>query len=302
LPFNCQTPTSDSPVFLRVVAELVSPTAPANAPPLYFSQDYAVDEIGDPNSSNYPNKVYFAADAPPYNLSNKNSIYAPNVDPYSGDITDPEITLMGGLSYGGSYSGTRSSPLGAVASRTLTFYNNSSVTVNPRDNNYNYPVVFQAGSAVQIQGTLDVAAGNTLYITTDLGVISEAVATARTPCVIPGPLTGNLATFYPQCGYDANATSRVLSTLSSSASANRELVVFPNPASTSATAQLTVDSDECIERIELVSISGQVSWYQAYSCTHKIIADVPISGLVKGLYILQAKTDKHVYSTKLSVE
>lgn len=299
MPFNALKETADSPVFLRVIAELVKTGAPATAVPLLFSQDYAVDLIDDSQAATYQDHTYGVSEQPPYRL------YYQSYFGLGQTLTSPyEATVIktGQLEYSYIFNPNNNNHNLEVANSLLTFDSNSNVNVTSGGYSVypNYPVVFRANSEVQIMGALSADPGNELVITTDLASLSTTVEYSR--------CTPSNSWYIPQfgiysqpCNYNLDA-ARILSNASAASIEVPKLTVYPNPASGNTVAQLKVPQDECIEHLTLYGMNGTTSWEKAYSCNHDLKVDVPLTKLPSGIYVLVASTTKGTYTTKIIVE
>lgn len=291
IPFNTSLPTNDYPIFVRVVAELQQISNPTG-PHTFFSQDYAPTYIDDSHASdwNLPSNVAWEADKiPPFHIF--------NVYPAPASYYAPDVVKDGNASYGVQQAS------GEIANNTLLFTNTSNISVISSSNTT--PILFHAASSIGIEGNLIVPAGVEFAISTDFkSVYPQPAMYQPYDCSYPA---SSYAVYTPQCGYDSDAirksnpSTQVIAP-DVIAEVLNTLTVSPNPASNSTLVQLKVPTDECIQQVELVGVTGQVKWRKQYDCTHAIATDIPLSTLPTALYVVRVTTSSKVYTCKLAVE
>lgn len=297
IPYNCPAPTSASPVYIRVVAELTPVNGSAKNASTYFSQDYYPEVQSTQEITTYGNGAYgpnqpFLLDALPPDYTQLAAGYSyPESDYYYPNrLYNQTITKNGQL----TYDNNRKSE---IANSTLLFAQGSTTTVLPTTaSNPLVPVLFHASKSIGIEGELAVGPGTELAISTEYVSLG---ATGQYACAF-SPSQYEVAN--QQCSPNTTANRFASVNVSIDEPVLYHLVVYPNPATNSTLLKLNVANDDCIQQVDLIDVTGHVLWQRLFSCTHSIEETVPLNGLPAGIYIVRAITSNKVYISKLTVE
>jgi hypothetical protein len=297
IPYNCPAPTNDSPLYIRVVAELTAVDGSSGGASTYFSQDYYPETQSSEEIKAYGNGMYgsnqpFPLDALPPDYTQLAAGYAyPASDYYYPTrLYNQDIIKDGQLTYDDNHKSE-------IANRTLLFAQGSNTSVKATSaSNPLIPVLFHASKSIGIEGQLSVEPGSVLVISTEYASLG---ATGQYTCAFS---PSQYAVANQQCS--PNTTANRISDVNAATDSPvfSQLVAYPNPATNSTLIKLNVTNDDCIQQVDLLGVTGHTLWQKSFSCTHSLQETVPLNNLPTGIYIVRVTTSSKVYTSKISVE
>ena len=257
----------NSPLFVRVIATMRRTGSAITDAPIYFVQDYAVEEFS--GTAGYFSGLY------------RGSLDNPN----------PTTIISAGVSPV-AISGYRATYDAAV---NLLF------TTNPVEFSYAAPAygkaVLTAGGSIGITSELSVPANNELVMETSRVALLQCPPLLATPA---GPFSciPNLYALRSGAG-----TTTPPPPIRSAVLARGGMELAPNPATATTTAFLKGGADEYIERAEILNLQGQRLWVAApQPLRYERQVTIPLAGLPVGLYVVRLVSNAHSYSQKLQIE